>query len=176
MSNTDSNTSTTSNCKDCDVELTNSYSLRCDKCYNRSDNSDVTHELALAENTLRRTEHNVDELWHGYAYNYMRRRDLERDVKADDSRVEELLKEMYDVMVNNSSAHLWQNFVDEIEGMPNLNRRTYSGSVTLKYYFDNVEIAGDIADWEIEDAILDALSGDFSYGDEHEREVEYEED
>lgn len=176
MSNTDSNTSNTNHCKDCDVELANSYSIRCDKCYNRSDNSDVTHELALVEDMLRQGNDSLDEAWHSYAYNYKQRRELQRDVKADDPRVEELLKEMYDVMVNNSCAHLWSNFVDEIDGMPNLHRRTYSGTVTLKFSFENVEIAGDLADWEIEGAILDAIDGDLNYGDEDECEVDYDED
>lgn len=106
------------------------------------------------------------------------RSQLKRPVKADDSRVEQLLKEMYDTMVNNSSAHLWQNFVDDIDGMPDLSRRKYGGVVTLKFYFTDIEIAGDIADWEIQDAILEVLADndDLSYGNENEVEVDYEEE
>lgn len=99
-----------------------------------------------------------------------------RPVSADDHRVLPLLREMYDTMVNNSSAHLWSNFVDSITGMPDLSTRKYGGVVTLKFYFTDVEVPGDIADWEIENAILDSIRGDLCYGYEDEVEVDYEEE
>ena len=101
-----------------------------------------------------------------------------RPVSADDHRVLPLLREMYDTMVNNSSAHLWSNFVDSITGMPDLSTRKYSGTITLSFSFLDVEIPGDIADWEIETHIYDALcgNGDLDIGYEDEYSVDYQED
>ena len=126
------------------------------------------------DNTLQAT---VDELRHDIS----KLRDelwqcKNRDVAADDPRVLSLLKEMYDTMVNNSSAHLWSNFVDSITGMPDLSTRKYSGTVTLTFSFDDVEIPGDIADWEIEGKILEEIEGDLCYGYEDETSVDYREE
>ena len=101
-----------------------------------------------------------------------------REVKADDWRVKSLLTEMYDTMVNNSCAHLWSNFVDAIEGMPDLSTRKYGGTVTLRFHFTDIEVPGDIADWEIGDKILEILAdnGDLSYGYEDGFDVDYEEE
>ena len=102
----------------------------------------------------------------------------DREVKADDWRVKSLLTEMYDTMVNNSCAHLWSNFVDAIEGMPDLSTRKYGGTVTLRFHFTDIEVPGDIADWEIGDKILEILAdnGDLSYGYEDGFDVDYEEE
>lgn len=102
-----------------------------------------------------------------------------RDVAADDPRVLSLLKEMYDTMVNNSSADLWSNFVDSITGMPDLSVRRYSGAITLTFEFEDVEVPGNIADWEIADHIYDRLvqDGYLCIGDESEYRVDdYRED
>jgi hypothetical protein len=90
----------------------------------------------------------------------------------------ELLKEMYDTMVNNSCAHLWSNFVNDITGMPDLSVRTYGGTLTLKFHFTGIEVAGDLADWEIESALYDAITdkGYATTGDEDGYEIEYEEE
>jgi len=103
---------------------------------------------------------------------------LNREVKADDWRVKSLLTEMYDTMVNNSCAHLWSIFVDAIDGMPDLSTRRYGGTVTLRFHFTDVEVPGDIADWEIGDKILEILAdnGDLSYGYEDGFDVDYEEE
>ena len=106
---------------------------------------------------------------------------LSRSVGADDWRVESLLKEMYDVMVNNSCAHLWSIFVDEITGMPDLSRRKYSGTISLTFSFSEIEIEGDCADWEIADKIYAELErggyrSDFQIGYEDSYEVYYDED
>jgi hypothetical protein len=103
---------------------------------------------------------------------------LNRSVGADDWRVKSLLTEMYDTMVNNSCSHLWSIFVNDITGMPNLATRRYGGTVTLKFHFTDLEIPGDIADWEIEDKILEALADndDLNYGNEDGLSVNYEEE
>jgi hypothetical protein len=101
-----------------------------------------------------------------------------RSVSASDPRVLELLKEMYDVLVNNDSSHLWADFVDSITGMPDLNRRTYGGTLTLRFHFSGVEIDGNLADWEIEPALYEAITelGYATTGDEDGYDIEYEEE
>jgi len=100
----------------------------------------------------------------------------QREVTADDPRVLPLLREMYDTMVNNSSEHLWSNFVDSITGMPDLSTRKYSGTVTLTFSFCDVELPGDLADWEIEEKIVEEVAGDLYLGNEDEIDVDYDED
>ncbi len=128
-------------------------------------------------------EHNAHKLavtlaWTQDEHDYLNkeRHRLNGAVKADDWRVKSLLTEMYDTMVNNSCAHLWSNFVDAIEGMPDLSTRKYGGTVTLEFHFTDIEVPGDIADWEIEDKILEQLRGDLRYGDEDRYSVDYEEE
>jgi hypothetical protein len=116
--------------------------------------------------------HREDE--HGYQRD--RAHKLARDVSADDYRVKPLLKDMYDVMVNYSSEHLWSNFIDAIDGMPDFSRKTYGGVVILKFYFSDIEIDGTLEDYEIQQAILDALDGDLRSQDADESEVDYEEE
>jgi hypothetical protein len=102
--------------------------------------------------------------------------EAQRDIKADDHRVLPLLREMYDTMVNHHNAELWSDFVSDIANMPDLSTRKYSGTVTLTFSFYEVEIPGDIADWEIEEKILEAMGNDLSYGYEEQVEVDYQED
>jgi hypothetical protein len=130
-------------------------------------------------------EHNAHKLavtlaWTQDEHDYLNkeRHRLNNSVKADDWRVKELLTEMYDAMVNNSCSHLWSIFVNDIAGMPNLATRRYGGTVTLRFHFTDLEIPGDIADWEIEDKILEALADndDLNYGNEDGLSVDYEEE
>jgi len=101
---------------------------------------------------------------------------LNRPVGADDWRVKDLLTEMYDTMVNNSCADLWSIFVNDITSMPDLSVRRYGGTVTLRFHFTDIEVPGNIADWEIGDRILETLAGDLSYGYEDGIDVEYDEE
>jgi len=179
MSNTDITTRDTRHCKDCGAELSNSYSIRCDKCYNRSDNSDQTHELALAEDTLRRGDHAMDEVWHSFAYSYMLRNKAERHITdGGDHRIENLWRKLWDALdgdVERDST--WAMFMDAIPGLPDYRSKTYSGTVTLKFYFTDVQIDG-LSDnsWEIEEAILEAIESDLQYRYADDTEVEYEEE
>jgi hypothetical protein len=101
---------------------------------------------------------------------------LARDVSADDDRVKPLLKQMYDVMTNYSSEHLWVNFMDAIDGIPDFRRKTYGGVVTLKFYFSDLEIDGTLEGYEIEEAIVEAIESDLQYRYADESEVEYDEE
>jgi hypothetical protein len=103
---------------------------------------------------------------------------LNRPIGADDWRVKDLLTEMYDTMVNNNCAHLWSIFVNDITSMPDLSVRKYGGTVTLEFHFTDIEVPGNIADWEIEDKILEALidNNDLNYGNEDRYSVDYEEE
>jgi hypothetical protein len=172
-------TSNTRTCKDCDVELSNSYSIRCDKCYNRSDNDELTHELALAEDTLRRGNHATDEVWHSFAYSYMLRLKAERHITdGGDHRIENLWRKLWDALDGDVERdQTWEMFIDAIPGLPDYRSRTYNGTVTLKFYFTDVQIDG-LSDnsWEIEEAILEAIESDLRYGYHDEMEVDYDED
>ena len=123
-------------------------------------------------------EAKVEELRHDIANLRERLVSANRDVSADDPRVLDLLKDMYDTMVNHSCAHLWSNFVNDITGMPDLSVRTYGGTLTLRFHFTGIEVAGDLADWEIESALYDAITdkGYATTGDEDGYEIEYEEE
>jgi len=103
---------------------------------------------------------------------------LNRPVKADDWRVKDLLTEMYDTMVNNNCSHLWSIFVNDITGMPDLSTRRYGGTVVLRFHFTDIELPGHIADWQIEERILEALvdNNELNYGNEDGIDVEYEEE
>lgn len=169
-------TSTTRTCKECGLELSDSYSIRCDKCYNRSDNNDETHELALAEDTLRRGPNSLDEVYHNYAYTYLRRHKAEKPVGADDHRVAHLWEKLWDALDGDIERdQTWGLFMDTIPGLPDYRVKTYGGVVTLKFYFSEVEISGSDK-WDIERAILDAIEGDLRFGYEDEWEVDYEEE
>jgi len=80
--------------------------------------------------------------------------------------------------VNNNCAHLWSIFVNDITSMPDLSVRKYGGTVTLEFHFTDIEVPGNIADWEIEDKILEALidNNDLNYGNEDRYSVDYEEE
>lgn len=177
MSNTDIATPAPRFCKECDVQLSNSYSIRCDKCHNRSDNNELTHELALAEDTLRRGNHSMDEVWHSFAYSDMLRNKAERTIiDGGDHRIENLwytLWRAFDGDVEQDET--WGLIMDAIPGIPDFRTKTYGGVVTLKFYFSEVEISGSDK-WDIERAILDAIESDLKYSYANESEVDYEEE
>ena len=171
-------TSTMPHCTDCGVQLTSSYRFSCDKCRDRSDNTDWTHELALAEDVLRRGNQSTDEVWNSYAYSYVRRLKAERDiVDGGDSRIENLWQKLWDALDGDIERNeTWDMFMDAIPGLPDYRTKTYSGVVTLKFYFSDVEVEGDLDSSEIEEAILEQISSDLRYYDADECEVEYDED
>ena len=134
-------------------------------------NTETNNHVAQLEKTVKDLETIIEQLRDSNG-------NLNRPVKADDWRVKDLLTEMYDTMVNNSCAHLWLNFVNDIEGMPDLSTRKYGGTVTLRFHFTDIEVPGDIADWEIGEKILEILAdnGDLGYGYEDGFDVDYEEE
>ena len=169
-------TSTMPNCKGCGVELTTSYRFSCDKCSNRSDYNDQTHELALAEDTLRRGTQTMDEVWHSYAYSYALRLKAERHITdAGDSRIENLWQKLWDALDGDIERdQTWGMFMDAIPGLPDYRVKTYGGCITLKFYFSEVEV--ETNSFDIEEAICDAISSDLRYGYHDEMEVEYDEE
>jgi hypothetical protein len=165
-------------CKDCGVEMTERYRFSCDKCRDRSSNNDQTHELALAEDTLRRGTHTLDEVYHNYAYSYNLRNKAEREiVDGSDYRIENLWRKLWDALAGDVERdETWGLFMDAVPGLPDYRVKTYSGTVTLKFYFSDIEVEGGLGGYEIEEAILGQISGDLRYNDADEVEVEYDED
>ena len=173
-------TSTMPHCTDCGVELTERYRFSCDKCRDRSDNTDWTHELALAEDVLRRGNQSIDEVWNSYAYSYVRRLTAERAITdAGDSRIEGLWQKLWDALDGDIERHeTWGMFMDALPGLPDYRVKTYSGTLTLKFYFSGIEIPGDTDRRDIESTLYETLTdqGYATTGDEDEYEVEYDED
>ena len=171
-------TSTMPNCKGCGVELTSSYRFSCDKCSDRSDNSDRTYELALVEDELRRLTTNDGERWQRHAYAVQQRRIAQALITdGSDPRIENLWQKLWDALDGDIERdQTWGMFMDAIPGLPDYRVKTYSGVITLKFYFDAVEVEGSLEGSEIEEAICDAIRGDLSYSYADECEVEYDKD
>jgi hypothetical protein len=165
-------------CTDCGVELTSSYRFSCDKCRDRSDNTDWTHELALAEDVLRRSNQSTDEVWNSYAYSYVRRLKAERDITdAGDSRIENLWQKLWDALDGDIERNeTWAMFMDAIDGLPDYRVEKVDGCISLKFYFSDLEIDGSLTGSERDDAIIEAfLEGntlDRDTADETEVEVD----
>jgi hypothetical protein len=176
MSNTDIATPAPRFCKECDAQLPNNYGVRCDKCTNRSNNSDQTHELALHEDTLRRLATTDGERWQRHAYASQQRAIAERDITdGSDARIENLWRKLWDALDGDVERDTtWDLFMSAIPGLPDYRVKTYAGVVTLKFYFSEVDIESD--SFDIEQAICDAISGDLRYGYHDEMEVEYDEE
>jgi len=136
MSNTDTATEApnTNKCKDCELELSNSYSIRCDKCFNRSDNNDGTHEIALVEDTLRRgTFYSLDETFYNYARNYLRLERAEANVPAHDHRIAHIWDELWDALSGDiEQDETWGMFMDAIPGMPDLRIKMFEVEIPLE--------------------------------------------
>ena len=162
MSNTDITTRDTRHCKECGVEISNSYSIRCDKCYNRSDNDELTHELALAEDTLRRGDHATDEVWHSFAYSYMLRLKAERHITdGGDHRIENLWRKLWDALDGDIERNeTWGMFMDAIPGLPDYRSEKVDGCISLKFYFSDLEIECGLTGSERDDAIIEAFLED----------------
>jgi hypothetical protein len=117
-------------------------------------------------------------VWHNFAYTYLRRQQAELPItNASDHRIEGLWDKLWSALDGDLERdHTWGLFMDEIPGLPDLRTKTYSGTVTLRFYFSDVEVSGDVSKYDIESAILDEIRGDLEYGYEDECEVDYDED
>jgi hypothetical protein len=132
----------------------------------------------LVEDMLRRGDQSVDETWHNFAYSYDRRMKAEREITdGGDHRIENLWQKLWKALDGDIERNeTWDMFMEAIPGLPDYRVKTYSGSITLKFYFDAVEVEGSLEGSEIEEAICDAIRGDLSYSYADETEVEYDED
>jgi hypothetical protein len=177
--NTNESTDIVRACAECGAEV-GPVRHKCDKCYNRSNYNDETHELALAEDLLRRGKHSLDEVYHGYAYSYDRRMKAEREITdGGDYRIEGLWQKLWKALDGDIERHdTWGMFMDAIPGLPDYRIKTYSGTLTLKFHFSGIEIPGDTDSRDIESALYEAMT-DLGYattGDEDDYEVYYDED
>jgi hypothetical protein len=165
---TETTSTTTRACVDCGLELSDSYSIRCDRCYDRSDNSDATHELALIEDSLRRWTTNDGDRWNRHAYAVERRAQAELPITdGGDPRIAGLWHTLWNALEGDVERDTtWAMFLDAIPGLPDLRTRTYNG----------IEVEAGLSDWEIESAILDQITSDLHHNDADETEVEFEED
>jgi hypothetical protein len=170
-------TSITRACLDCG-EPAGPMGHKCERCYDRAHNNDVTHELALIEDTLRRWHNSDGERWHRHAYAVSRRAQAELFITdGGDPRIAGLWDKLWEALAGDVERDAtWGLFMDAIPGLPDLRTHTYSGTVILKFHFDGIEVEAGLSDWEVESAILDQLSSDLHYNDADETEVEYEED
>ena len=173
--NTNESTDIVRACAECGAEV-GPVRHKCDKCHNRSGNSDPTHELALVEDMLRRGKNSLDEVWNSYAYSYNLLSKAQREITdGGDYRIEGLWQKLWGALDGDIERdQTWDMFMDAIPGLPDYRVKTYGGVVTLKFYFSEVEVESD--SFDIEQAICDAISGDLRYGYHDEMEVEYDEE
>ena len=171
-------TSTMPHCTDCGVQLTSSYRFSCDKCGNRSDNNDQTLELALAEDTLRRGNQTIDEVWHSYAYSYVRRLKAERTITdAGDSRIEGLWRQVWDALAGDTEREAtWELLSDAIDNLPDYRVEKVDGCISLKFYFSDLEIESGLTGGERDDAIIEAFLEDNTLDQDTADETEVEVD
>lgn len=147
---------------------------------------DFAHRVADLEDSLRTDIKNgsIDFLGrtlHKYVYAQDRVEELRArsydDVQAGDSRVAHLWDKLWDALDGDiEQDETWGMFMDALPGLPDLRTKRYGGVVTLKFYFSDVQIKGDVGRYELEQAILDEIEGDLAYGYENECEVDYEEE
>jgi precorrin-3B methylase len=171
-------TTTNTTCVECDAEQAVSYSRKCERCFDRSDNDQATHELALIEDDLRRWNTSDGERWHRHAYAVERRAEAELPIiNGGDPRIAGLWHTLWEALAGDVERDAtWGLFMEAIPGLPDHRVRTYSGTVVLRFDFSTIEISGDLSDWEIESAILDQISSDLHYNDADGIDVEYDED
>ncbi len=135
VSNTMSNTDNTNtrHCPDCEIALSDTYRIRCDRCYNRSDNNELTHEIALAEDILRRGPDNVDEVWHAFAYTYLRRQQSALVITdAGDHRIENLWYTLWRALDGDiEQDETWGMFMDALPGLPDFRTKTFEVEIPL---------------------------------------------
>jgi len=162
MSNTDN--TNTRHCPDCEIELSDTHRIRCDRCYNRSDNNELTHEIALAEDTLRRGPDNVDEIWHAFAYSYLRRQQLALAITdAGDNRLEGLWRKLWDALDGDiEQDETWGMFIDALPGLPDFRTKTWEVEIPLDTI--TVEVEAKDEDEAIELA-MEKAEGDYCLSD-----------
>jgi hypothetical protein len=183
MSNTDN--TNTSHCDQCAVPLTESnhgffaWLDRCDRCSDRYDVTDELLEIAYMANKLGINTKSVDSLRHSAANLHVRVQELKRPIEdGGDSRLAHIWKALWDALDGDIERNeTWGLFIDAVAGdVPDFRTKRYGGVVTLKFYFSDVEVKGDVDGHELEQAILDEIEGDLAYGYENECEVDYEEE
>ena len=181
MSNTDN--TNTSHCDQCAVPLTESnhgffaWRDRCDRCHSRLELDDDLLEIAYVANQFYKSDDRVIDLQHTTAELRLRVQELKKPVEADDSRAYHLWEKLYRALNGDIEQNeTWGLIMDEIPGVPDFRTKRYGGVVTLKFYFSDIEVSGDVDSYEIESAILEEIRGDLQYGYEDECEVDYEEE
>lgn len=147
---------------------------------------DFAHRVADIEDSIRTDikNGNIDFLGrtvHKYVYvkdtcEELRARAYD-DVQASDSRIAYIWEKLWDALAGDVEQDTtWELIMDAIPGVPDLRVKTYSGVVTLKFYFSDVKVSGNPGRYGLEQAILDEIEGDLQYGYEDEVEVDYEEE
>ena len=174
------NEATTSNtaraCVDCGEGVIE-YGSKCQRCYDRANNSTATHELALTEDMVRRWDITDGERWARHAYAVQRRAEAELPITdGSDYRIAGLWTRIWDAFADDAERDgLWQLLVERIAGVPDFRTKRYSGTITLKFHFSDIEVEGDLSEWEAETAILEVLQGDLNHWEADETEVELDE-
>ena len=170
-------TSITRGCIDCGVQA-GPIGHKCDKCYNRLGDNAQTHELAVAENLLRRGAWTVDELWSAYACNWNLRNKAERDITdGGDERIEGLWRQVWDALAGDLERDAtWELLSDAIENLPDYRVEKVDGCITLKFYFSDLEIDGSLAGSDRDDAIIEAFLKDNDLDQDNADETEVEVD
>ena len=179
----ESTTSNTSHCDQCAVPLTESnhgffaWRDRCDRCHSRLELDDDLLEIAYVANQFYKSDDQVINLQHDLAVTRLRVQELKKPVEADDSRAYHLWEKLYRALNGDiEQDETWDLIMSEIPGVPDFRTKRYGGVVTLKFYFSDIEVSGDVDSYEIESAILEEIRGDLQYGYEDECEVDYEEE
>jgi len=178
-----STTSNTRHCDQCAVLLTEgnhgffAWRDRCDRCHSRLELDDDLLEIADVANQFYKSDDQVINLQHDLAVTRLRVQELKKPVEADDSRAYHLWEKLYRALNGDIEQNeTWGLIMDEIPGVPDFRTKRYGGVVTLKFYFSDIEVSGDVDSYEIESAILEEIRGDLQYGYEDECEVDYEEE
>jgi hypothetical protein len=188
------NEATTSNtCISCGTpEADPSYvETKCDNCESRlavgwGYSIEGIHNIALKENDIRKYDIvSLENLLFRLAQAEIAGEEWRKEariasqtaIEADDPRVAGLWRELWEALAGDVERDAtWGLFIESIPGLPDLRNRTYSGTVTLRFYFDTIEVESGLSDWEVESAILDQISSDLHYNDADSVDVEYDED
>jgi len=183
MSNTD--TSNVNHCKGCAVLLTDEnwgwqiFVDECNRCDKRLPLDDELLEIASVANKLFSGLETVEALRHDKATLHVRLQELKRPIEdGGDPRLAHIWSTLWDALDGDVERdETWGLFINAIAGdVPDYRTKTYSGTITLTFYFSDIEVSGDVDKYEIESAILEEIRGDLQYGYEDECEVDYEEE
>jgi hypothetical protein len=185
MSNTDTSTGLTVNhCKGCAVLLTDEnwgwqiFVDECNRCDKRLPLDDELLEIAFVANKLFSGLETVDALRHDKGALHVRLRELKRPIEdGGDPRLAHIWSTLWDALDGDVERNeTWGLFINAIAGdVPDYRTKTYSGTITLTFDFDDLELPGTLADYEIEEAIINELSGDLRQGYEDGVVVDYDE-